>query len=119
MGRCYYRGGSNGKIDQLARGMISGQSMYAYHQHAAWTLSSAAKTLNATYPRLVAYVFGDEKDVYADGDSYWQMNAINYVDKYYSVASAGHHYTGNGTEKQLNIMVRTDEHPVNINFANV
>lgn len=117
MGRCYYRGGSNGKIDQLARGLISGQSMYAYNQLAAWTLSAESKTLNATYPRLVAYVFGDEKAVYADGDSYWQMNAINYVDKYYSVASAGHHYTGNGTEKQLNIMVRTDEHPVNINFA--
>lgn len=117
MSRCYYRGGSEGKIDQLARGMYAGKTMYAYNQHAAWNPSSFAKTVNATYPRLVAYVFGDEKQTYADGRSYWQMNSINYVDKYYSVSSAGHHYTGNGTEKQLNINVRTEEHPVNVNIA--
>ena len=117
MSRCYYRGGSGGKIDQLAGGMFAGRPMYAYNQLAAWTPSSSARMLNATYPRLTAYVFGDEKQTYADGRAYWQMNSINYVDKYYSVSSAGHHYTGNGTEKQLNIMVRTEEHPVNINIS--
>ena len=117
MSRCYYRGGSGGKIDQLAGGMFAGKSMYAYNQLAAWTPTASALTVNNTYPRLAAYIFGDEKATYADGKSYWQMNAINYVDKYYSVSSAGHHYTGNGTEKSLNIKVRTDEHPVNINIA--
>ena len=117
MSRCYYRGGSGGKIDQLAGGMFAGKQMYAYNQLASWTPSAFARTVNSTYPRMIAYVFGDEKATYADGRSYWQMNSLNYVDKYYSVSSSGHHYTGNGTEKQLNIKVRTDEHPVNVNVV--
>lgn len=117
MSRCYNRGFSGGKIDQLAKGMLSGSTMYAYNQLAAWTLPQRAVNFNSEYPRMVSYTFGDEKVTYSDGREYNAMNAMNFVDKYYSVASAGHHYTGNGTEKLVNVVVRTDEHPLNINFS--
>ena len=117
MSRCYYRGASGGNIDQMARGMISGESMYAYKQLASWNMSEHHKRINAEYPRMVSYIFGDEMATYSDGKQYYAMNAMNLVDKYYSVASAGHHYTGNGTEKQVNVIVHTDEHPYNVNIA--
>lgn len=117
MSRCYYRGASGGKVDQMARGMLAGESMYAYQQLAAWEMSPRAQRLNATYPRRISFLFGDEKSTYNNGKSYYAMNGMNYVDKYYSVGSGGHHYTGNGTEKLVNIVVTTEEHPYNINFA--
>lgn len=117
MSRCYYRGASGGNIDQMAKGMLSGTGMYAYKQLAAWTLSAKNKRINAEYPRMVSYIFGDETATYNDGKQYYAMNSMNYVDKYYCVSSGGHHYTGNGTEKQINIIVRTDNHPYNVNIA--
>ena len=117
MSRCYNRGTSSGNIDQMARGMISGESMCAYKQLASWTISAKNKRINAMYPRMVSYIFGDERATYSDGKEYYAMNAMNYVDKYYCVSSGGHHYTGNGTEKQVNVIVRTDNHPYNINIA--
>ena len=117
MSRCYYRGSSGGKIDQLAGGHTSGYGMYWYNQLAAWEPSEADRRINATYPRLVAYTFGPDKDTYADGKEYWSMNAVNYIDRKFSISSAGHHYSGNGTEKSLSVVVAGDAHRSIINFA--
>ena len=117
MSRCYYRGASGGKIDQLAGGMISGYGMYWYNQLAAWEPSSEDRRINDTYPRLVAYTFGPEKGIDSQGHEYYAMNAMNYVDRKFSISSAGHHYTGNGTEKSLSVVVAGDAHRSIINFA--
>lgn len=117
MSRCYYRGSSGGKIDQLAGGLIYGYGMYWYNQLAAWTPSEKDKAINSTYPRLVAYTFGPEMGKDEDGKEFYAMNAINYIDKKYSISSAGHHYTGNGTEKALSVVVAGQQHRGIINFA--
>ena len=117
MSRCYYRGSSGGKIDQLAGGLISGYGMYWYNQLAAWQPSARDREINATYPRLVAYTFGPDMAMDADGNEYYAMNAINYIDRKYSISSAGHHYSGNGTEKSLTVVVAGDAHRSIINFA--
>jgi hypothetical protein len=116
MSRCYYRGSSGGKIDQLAGGLIMGLNMYWYNRLAAWTPSAQDREINNTYPRLVAYTFGPEKGVDASGKEFWRQNAMNYVDKKYSISS-GSHYSGNGTEKTLSVVVAGDAHRSIINFA--
>lgn len=107
MSRCYYRGSSGGKIDQLAGGIILGYGMYWYNQLAAWVPSETDRRINNTYPRLVAYTFGPEEG----------MNAMNYIDRKFSISSAGHHYSGNGTEKSLSVVVAGDAHRSIINYA--
>jgi hypothetical protein len=116
MSRCYYRGSSGGKIDQLAGGLIYGYNMYWYNQLAAWTPSAQDRTINDTYPRLVAYTFGPNKGVDASGKEFWSQNAMNYIDKKFSISS-GSHYSGNGTEKSLSVVVAGDVHRSIINFA--
>lgn len=117
MSRCYYRGSSGGKIDQLAGGLLYGYNMYWYNQLAAWEPSAQDREINSTYPRLVAWTFGPEKQTYADGKEVWQMNGMNYIDRKYSISSAGHHYTGNGTEKTISVIVAGDAHRGIINVA--
>ena len=117
MSRCYYRGSSGGKIDQLAGGLILGQGMYWYNQLAAWEPSEADRRINDTYPRLVAYTFGPDKAVDAQGHEYYAQNAMNYIDRKFSISSAGHHYSGNGTEKALSVVVAGDAHRSIINFC--
>lgn len=117
MSRCYYRGAAGGKIDQLAGGLILGYGMYWYNHLAAWTPSAADRQINATYPRLIAYTFGPEMGTDESGKSFYAMNAINYIDRKFSISSAGHHYTGNGTEKALSVFVAGDKHRSIINFA--
>lgn len=117
MSRCYYRGSSGGKIDQLAGGLINGYGMYWYNQLAAWEPSASDRQINATYPRLVAYTFGPEMGKDAAGKDFYAMNAINYIDRKFSISSAGHHYTGNGTEKSLSVVVAGDAHRSIINFS--
>lgn len=117
MSRCYYRGSSGGKIDQLAGGLILGYGMYWYNCLAAWEPSDSDRRINATYPRLVAYTFGPEKGMDAQGREYYAMNAMNYIDRKFSISSAGHHYTGNGTEKSLSVVVAGEAHRSIINFA--
>ena len=117
MSRCYYRGSSGGKIDQLAGGLILGYGMYWYNQMAAWEPSAQDRQINDTYPRLVAYTFGPDMGVDADGKEFYEMNAVNYIDRKFSISSAGHHYTGNGTEKSLTVVVAGDAHRSIINFA--
>ena len=116
MSRCYYRGSSGGKIDQLAGGLILGLNMYWYNQLAAWTPTAQDRQINATYPRLVAYTFGPNKGTDASGKEFWSQNAMNYVDKKFSISS-GSHYTGNGTEKSLSVVVAGDAHRSIINYA--
>lgn len=117
MSRCYNRGFSSGQIDQLAGGMLMGKSMYAYNRYAAWKISEKYLKINRQFPRMAAWIFGDATDAYTDGKTYFRMNALNYVDRFYSVSSAGSHYTGNGIEKTVTIAVSTENHPCNINFA--
>ena len=117
MSRCYYRGSSGGKIDQLAGGLIYGYGMYWYNQLAVWNPSAKDRQINATYPRLVAYTFGPEMGTDESGKPFWAMNAINYIDRKFSLSSAGHHYTGNGTEKSLSVVVAGDKHRSIINFT--
>lgn len=117
MSRCYYRGSSGGKIDQLAGGLILGQGMYWYNRLAAWTPSNLDRSISQTYPRLVAYTFGPEMDQDESGKEIYAMNAINYVDRKFSISSAGHHYTGNGTEKSLSVVVAGDAHRSIINYS--
>ncbi len=116
MSRCYYRGSSGGKIDQLAGGLIMGQNMYWYNQLAAWEPSAQDRQINDTYPRLVAYTFGPDKGTDASDNEYWAQNAMNYVDRKFSISS-GSHYSGNGTEKSLSVVVAGDAHRSIINFA--
>ena len=116
MSRCYYRGSSGGKIDQLAGGLIYGYNMYWYNQLAAWTPSAQDRAINDTYPRLVAYTFGPNKGVDASGKEFWTQNAMNYIDRKFSISS-GSHYSGNGTEKSLSVVVAGDVHRSIINFA--
>ena len=116
MSRCYYRGSSGGKIDQLAGGLIMGLGMYWYNQLAAWTPSARDREINDTYPRLVAYTFGPEKGTDASGKEFWAQNAMNYIDRKFSISS-GSHYSGNGTEKSLSVVVAGDERRSIINFA--
>ena len=117
MSRCYYRGSSGGKIDQLAGGLIYGYGMYWYNCLAAWTPSSLDLRLNSTYPRLVAYTFGPEMGQDSSGKEYYSMNAMNYIDRKFSISSAGHHYTGNGTEKTVSVVVSSDAHRSIINYT--
>ena len=116
MSRCYYRGSSGGKIDQLAGGMIYGYGMYQYNDLAAWTPSAQDVQINNTYPRRGAYTFGPNKGTDASGKEFWSQNAINYVDRKFSISS-GSHYSGNGTEKTLSVVVAGDAHRSIINFA--
>ena len=116
MSRCYYRGASGGRIDQLAGGLIYGYNMYWYNQLAVWTPSAQDRTINDTYPRLVAYTFGPDKGTDASGKEFWTQNAMNYIDRKFSISS-GSHYTGNGTEKSLSVVVAGDVHRSIINFA--
>lgn len=117
MSRCYYRGSSGGKIDQLAGGLIMGYGMYWYNQLAAWTPSQTDRQIGSTYPRLVAYTFGPDKGTDEDGKEFYEMNAMNYIDKKFSISSGGHHYTGNGTEKNVSVVVAGDAHRSINNFA--
>ena len=116
MSRCYYRGSSGGKIDQLAGGLIYGYDMYHYNRLAAWTPSAQDREINDTYPRLVAYTFGPNKGTDAAGREFWSQNAMNYIDRKFSISS-GSHYSGNGTEKSLSVVVAGDAHRSIINFA--
>ena len=116
MSRCYYRGSSGGKIDQLAGGLILGLNMYWYNQLAVWEPSAQDREINNTYPRLIAYTFGPNKGSDASGKEFWTQNAMNYIDKKFSISS-GSHYTGNGTEKSLSAVVAGDAHRSIINFA--
>lgn len=117
MSRCYYRGSSGGKIDQLAGGLIYGYGMYWYNVLASWEPSAQDRRINDTYPRTVAWTFGPEKGTDASGKEYYAMNAMNYIDRKFSISSAGHHYTGNGTEKSLSVVVAGNSHRDIINFA--
>lgn len=117
MSRCYYRGSSGGKIDQLAGGLIYGYGMYWYNQLAAWEPSAQDRQINDTYPRLVAYTFGPEMGKDESGNDFYAMNAMNYIDRKFSISSAGHHYTGNGTEKSLSVVVAGDSHRGIINYS--
>ena len=116
MSRCYYRGSSGGKIDQLAGGLVLGLNMYWYNQLAVWEPSAQDREINNTYPRLIAYTFGPNKGSDASGKEFWTQNAMNYIDKKFSISS-GSHYTGNGTEKSLSAVVAGDAHRSIINFA--
>ena len=116
MSRCYYRGSSGGKIDQLAGGLIYGYNMYLYNRLAVWEPSAQDRQINDTYPRLVAYTFGPNKGTDASGKEFWSQNAINYIDRKFSISS-GSHYSGNGTEKSLSVVVAGDAHRSIINFA--
>ena len=116
MSRCYYRGASGGRIDQLAGGLVLGLNMYWYNQLAVWEPSAQDREINNTYPRLVAYTFGPNKGSDASGKEFWTQNAMNYIDKKFSISS-GSHYTGNGTEKTLSVVVAGDVHRSIINFA--
>ena len=117
MSRCYYRGSSGGKIDQLAGGLIYGYNMYLYNQLAAWEPSAQDRQINNTYPRLIAYTFGPEMVKDAQGRDVYSMNAMNYIDRKFSISSAGHHYTGNGTEKALTVVVSGDSNRSIINYC--
>ena len=117
MSRCYYRGSSGGKIDQLAGGLLLGQGMYWYNELAAWKTPAEDLKINSTYPRLVAYTFGPEMGTDSSSKEYYAMNAMNYVDRKYSISSAGHHYTGNGTEKAVSVVVASEAHRGIINYA--
>lgn len=119
MSRCYYRGASGGKLGNLALWMLAGERPTAAEQLACWSMGPRALKINGTYPRMVSYLFGDVQNTFNDGRKYYAMNGMTYVDKYYSVGSVGHHYTGNGTEKSVNIVVSTEEHPYNINFIHL
>ena len=116
MSRCYYRGSSGGKIDQLAGGLVLGLNMYWYNQLAVWEPSAQDREINNTYPRLIAYTFGPNKGSDASGKEFWTQNAMNYIDKKFSISS-GSHYSGNGTEKSLSAVVAGDAHRSIINFA--
>ena len=117
MSRCYYRGSSGGRIDQLAKGMICGYGMYWYNVLAAWEPSAQDRRINDTYPRTVAWTFGPEMGTDASGKQFYAMNGMNYIDRKFSISSAGHHYTGNGTEKSLAVVVAGNAHRDIINFA--
>lgn len=117
MSRCYYRGSSGGKIDQLAGGLIYGYGMYWYNQLAAWEPSAQDREINSTYPRTVAYTFGEDMGTDASGKEFYAMNAMNYIDRKFSISSAGHRYTGNGTEKSVSVVVAGDAHRGIINYA--
>lgn len=117
MSRCYYRGSSGGKIDQLAGGLIYGYNMYLYNQLAAWEPSAQDRQINNTYPRLIAYTFGPEMVKDAQGRDVYSMNAMNYIDRKFSISSAGHHYTGNGTEKALTVVVSGNSNRSIINYC--
>lgn len=117
MSRCYYRGSSGGKIDQLAGGLIYGYGMYWYNQLAAWEPSAQDREINSTYPRTVAYTFGADMGTDASGKEFYEMNAMNYIDRKFSISSAGHRYTGNGTEKSIHVVVAGDAHRGIINYA--
>lgn len=117
MSRCYYRGSSGGKIDQLAGGLIYGYNMYHYNELAVWEPSAEDREINNTYPRLISYTFGPEMQKDSQGRDVYSMNAMNYIDRKFSISSAGHHYTGNGTEKAMTIVVSGDANRSIINFC--
>lgn len=104
--RCYYKGSSNGKIDNIAGGLIKGYGTYFYNKMALWTPTEQARKINATYPRLVCYRWGKEAD----------MNAVSYYTSKYCIGSTGRPYTGNANEKTMTIFLSGPKYrnPVNI-----
>lgn len=104
--RCYYKGSSNGKIDNIAGGLIKGYGTYFYNKMAIWEPTEQAKAINDTYPRLVCYKWGKE-------DS---MNAISYYRPGYCIGSTGRTYTGNANEKTMTVFMSSKKckNPVNI-----
>ncbi len=104
--RCYYKGSSNGKIDNMAGGLIKGWGTYWYNAMAIWEPTEQARKINATYPRLVCYRWGGDPD----------MNAIGYYTRKYNISSVGRPYTGNANEKTMTIFLSSPKYrnPVNI-----
>lgn len=117
MSRCYNRGFPSGLIDKMTKGLIYGEEMIWYEKMASWVPSERDRRLNSTYPRLVAYTFGEVIQTDEDGRDFYAMNGMNYVEKKYSIGSAGHHYTGNGTEKTMCILVATEKNNAIVNFS--
>lgn len=105
--RCYYRGSSNGKVDNIMGGLIKGYDTYFFNSLAIWEPTEQARELNALYPRLVAYRWGEDPD----------MNAIAYYHPKYVIASSGRPYTGNANEKNLTVFLSSERHKSMVNFS--
>lgn len=93
--RCYYRGTSAGKIDNIAAALLKGYGTKFYNTLALWEPTSEARALNTTHPRLVCYKWGNEP----------QMNAVSYIDEKFAIGSTGRTYTGNANEKTMTIFL--------------
>ena len=105
--RCYYRGSSYGKIDNIAGGLVKGYGTYYFNKLAMWEPTDQARALNMTYPRLVCYKWGEDAD----------MNAVAYYHEKYVIGSAGRPYTGNANEKNLTVFLASDRIKSLVNVA--
>lgn len=105
--RCYYKGASGGKIDNIMGGLVKGWGTYFFNTLAIWEPTEQARTINDTYPRTVCYKWGEDED----------MNAIGYYDKKFNISSTGRPYTGNANEKTMTIFLTSDKRKSIINVV--
>lgn len=105
--RCYYRGTSAGKIDNIAAALLKGYGTKFYNTLALWEPTAEAKALNTTYPRTVCYKWGSEP----------QMNAVTYLDEKFAIGSVGRPYTGNANDKTFTIFLSSPTTKSVINVA--
>lgn len=105
--RCYYKGSSNGKIDNIMGGLIKGWGTYFFNRLAMWTPTEQARRINATYPRLVCYKWGWDPD----------MNAVGYYTEKYNISSVGRTYTGNANEKTMTIFLSSPRQKTLVNIV--
>lgn len=105
--RCYYKGSSNGKIDNIMGGLIKGWGTYFFNRLAMWTPTDQARRINATYPRLVCYKWGWDPD----------MNAVGYYTEKYNISSVGRTYTGNANEKTMTIFLSSPRQKTLVNIV--
>ncbi len=105
--RCYYKGSSNGKIDNIMGGLVKGWGTYFFNKLAMWTPTEQARKINATYPRLVCYKWGSDPD----------MNAVGYYKEKYCIGSTGRTYTGNANEKTFTIFLSSPKQKTLVNIV--
>ncbi|MBR4850848.1 MAG: hypothetical protein IKU97_02170 [Tidjanibacter sp.] len=105
--RCYYKGASGGKIDNIMGGLVKGWGTHFYNTLAIWEPTEQARTINDTYPRTVCYKWGTDED----------MNAIGYYEKKFNISSTGRPYTGNANEKTMTIFLTSDKRKSIINVV--
>lgn len=105
--RCYYKGASGGKIDNIMGGLVKGWNTYFFNKLAIWEPTEQARTINDTYPRTVCYKWGEDDD----------MNAIGYYDRKFNISSTGRTYTGNANEKTMTIFLTSDKRKSIINVV--